>query len=253
MCPILESAPARPRSRAACGCCVGLDIGAGAIKVAVVTRSERSDQVGAAAVVATPAGAVSDGIVSDPQAVGQAIRGALRDTAPPGTGTHAVISGSKTLLRWIDVPPLPHDELRQSARVQAERYLSYPVEEAVVDIVPTAPAEGSGASKALLVAAPARAVASHAEAADAAGLDPLSVDLHAFAVVRALTSGPPRPNGLWRTHPMGYLSIGATASDFYIARNWQLQFARSIAWGGATNSPGPSPRPSACPSPKPSR
>ena len=73
------------------GSTVGIDIGKRAIKVAQVRRTGKGVELQRWGIAPTPRGSVDGGVVSDPQAVAQALRGLLR-TARIGT-PHLVPTG----------------------------------------------------------------------------------------------------------------------------------------------------------------
>ncbi|MEX1176845.1 MAG: type IV pilus assembly protein PilM [Nitriliruptor sp.] len=168
---------------------VGIDIGSRTITFAEVKRSRGSVIISNFGGIELPEDAVRDGEILDTEVVGQAMKELLASAKVRTKKVHLGVANQRVVVRQIDVPWLEPKELKASIRYQVQEYLPIPVEEAEIDVHPVdefTSDNGERFQRLLLVAAHKDMVASHMEAAEAAGLRPASVDLNPFAALRAL-------------------------------------------------------------------
>lgn len=211
----------------------GVDIGSRLIKVvqAEAGRGSKSWQITKAGVTPTPPDSVREGIVMDPAAVGKAIRDLLRSLGADANSAVAAISGSSVIVRHIKVPKMAPALLRKSIRFEAAKYISSSTEDSVIEFEITGPVEGEDDKMGvMLVTAPNGMVDSRLSALSAAGLEPVAIDLEAFALQRALLDLSATKPGEGVT--LALLDIGATTTDVNIITNGQFALTRNIPIAG---------------------
>lgn len=207
---------------------VGIDFGRG-----VVRAAEVQDATGPRPVLLRthslplPPGAVVGGEVRNIDAVADVLK-LLWSQA--GFKTKRVVLGmgnQRVLVRELAVPKMPTERIREALPFQVQDLLPVPVGDALLDFYPIADGEADGQPviQGLLVAAVRGAVESNVEAAVAAGLDPVAVDLIPFALTRALL-----PLGD-DTHS-ALVHIGATTTSVVFVDGGVPQFVRIIPAGG---------------------
>ncbi|MDR7508026.1 MAG: pilus assembly protein PilM, partial [Armatimonadota bacterium] len=112
---------------------VGIDVGSHTVKAVELAPAGTRYRVLHAGWGETPPGAVKEGAVVEPQALGLAIRQVLsRAGIRPGRVVSAV-GGQAVIVRELKLPPMSPDELKQAARFEAERYIPYGVREVNMD------------------------------------------------------------------------------------------------------------------------
>src|SRR5438874_1687288 len=184
---------------------LGLDVGTSAVRVVEVAfdhhggRGRRGSGGPGATVtrvgeVPLPPGAVRDGEVVDPAAVGAAITELWRQTGLRSRDVRVGLTGSRVVVRVVDMPAMPDDELAGAVRFSAADHIPFPLEEAVLDhavLEPAPPAEVGGPPqvKVLIAATYRSALDGLLAAVSAGGLRAVAVDLVPFALVKALTQG----------------------------------------------------------------
>src|SRR3954449_10770733 len=96
---------------------LGLDIGTSAVRVVEVAlerpggrRPGRAPEVTRVGEVPLPAGAVRDGEVADPAAVGAAIAELWRQTGLRSRDVRVGLTGARVVVRVVDMPAMPDDE-----------------------------------------------------------------------------------------------------------------------------------------------
>jgi len=243
---------------------LGLDVGTSAVRVVEVAfdhpggRGRRHPGGPAATVtrvgeVPLAAGAVRDGEVVDPTAVGAAISELWRQTGLRSRDVRVGLTGSRVVVRVIDMPSMPDDELEGAVRFSAADHISIPLEEAVFDhavLEPAPPAEPGGPPmvKVLIAAAYRSSLDGLLAAVSAGGLRAVAVDLVPFALVRALTTagaespepvqdGPLEEGGpTWppSTAPEAeaIVSVGAALTTVVVHEAGRPRFVRTVQAGG---------------------
>ncbi len=206
---------------------IGLDIGSRHLKAIYLERRRGGWSVTAAGVAPTPADAVSEGIVHEPVRVADAVSALLRErNIPPGEAV-AAISGSTVTVRQIRMPNVPTNSLPKAVRFEAAKYLPS-VQESAVEYAVLGKSGEPLQLDLLLVAAPNEMVNSRVQAMELAGLDPVAVDIEAFALLRSLSAA-----GFDLSEPMAVLNMGAAFTDFHILYDENIALTRSIPMGGA--------------------
>jgi type IV pilus assembly protein PilM len=139
--------------------------------------------------VALPPEAVSAGEVVDVEVVAEAIRQLLRETGLRQRTVRVGVASDRVMVRTIEIPDVPDDELADALRFQAQDYVTIPIDEAILDFHVldrfTGP-DGEPMMRILLAAAHRQTVGALLEAVKAAGITASSVDLIPLALIRGL-------------------------------------------------------------------
>jgi type IV pilus assembly protein PilM len=137
-----------------------------------------------------PVGAVKNGEVIDAAAVASALRQAIDGHSGLPKQVRIGIGCQKVAVRVIDLPPVQREEdVVAAVRMLAKERIPTAAENALIDfrLLPDLVADGGSTQKrALVVAARRELVDGHVAAVRAAGLEPVGVDLLAFALSRCV-------------------------------------------------------------------
>src|SRR4051794_35635024 len=160
--------------------------------IAAVAGLEAGLTVHRAAAADLPLGAVRDGEVMDPEALGIALKRLFAEHRLPKR-VRVGLANQRTIMRTIDLPPLERDaEIAAAVRMHAPEHIAMPLDQAITDhqvlgLVDTP----EGPRMRVVVAATDReSVERLLDALRRAGLRPAGLDLSAFALVRALYTPP---------------------------------------------------------------
>ncbi|HAX81103.1 MAG TPA: hypothetical protein DCY40_00850 [Actinobacteria bacterium] len=211
---------------------VGLDIGSGAVRAAVVESARSGAVLRRFVEMPLPPGTVEGGDVVDEGAVTEAVAALWKRNHLPRKRVVVGIANQRVIVRQVDVPHLEEGELIEALPFQVQDAIPIPVEEAVLDFVPleeyTTP-EGDLMMSILVVAAQREMVEGLVRIANGAGLSVLSIDLQAFGLVRAAFGSDLLGGG---SGPQALLDIGASMSQVAIVRNGITRFVRILPTGG---------------------
>ena len=171
---------------------VGLDIGSSGIRAAEFTVGRRALSLRKFASVPLPPGAIRAGVVTDVEAVTEALRTLWSQGKFRNKSVVLGLANASILVRQMDLDWMPPADFRKALRYQVEDALPIPVDDANLDYhlleeldVPGEGEETRRVARVLLVAASRDMVDGFVEAVHRAGLRPLSVDIIPFALVRA--------------------------------------------------------------------
>jgi type IV pilus assembly protein PilM len=169
---------------------VGVDIDARSVAAVEVAGNGRAVKFG---VEPMPTGAFSDGEVTNPDAVGAALRDLI---ARHGLSKRIRlgIANQRVAFRTVRLPVIDDPvQLKAAVRFQAQEQIPMPLDTAVLDhqvIGGAVSEEGNRQIDVAVVAAREDSVSSLVEVARRAGLEPIGIDLAAFGMIRALAVGP---------------------------------------------------------------
>ena len=223
---------------------LGLDVGTSSVRVVEVTLSS-PPTVSRVGEVPLPPGAVRDGEVVDAAAVGAAITELWRQTGLRSRDVRVGLSGPRVVVRVIEMPAMPDDELAGAIRFSASDHIPIPLDEVVLDhavLETLPPAEPGGAARVrvLIAGAYRSSLDGLLTAVTAGGLRAAAVDLVPFALVRALAGapsndpplstadGPPPPPPAAEA----LVSVGAGLTTVIIHEGGRPRFVRTVAAGG---------------------
>lgn len=210
---------------------LGVDIGTGLVKA--VSAVQRADKVGIAGTAAlqVPENTVERGIVKDPEALGARMGECIAAAGIGAIGATLSIPSSLAVLRWITLPVLAGDELREAARFKVRRHLPFPVDAAYVEASDPVAHKDEDTAEFLVIAVRKEIIDSRAEAIEAAGLLPLGAELEAQAILRVVERRLREKSPLWRDASLTIIDVGATNTHMYVVQNQRLQFLRGVRFG----------------------
>ncbi len=210
----------------------GVDIGSRWIKVVLAEANGPGRWcISKAGLAPTPPDAVRDGVVVDAAAVGQAIRELMKASNIEATGATAAISGASVIVRHVKMPKMGEAILRKSVRFEAAKYISSSVEDSLIEFEITGPVPGEDDKMGvMLVAAPQDMVETRLAALAAAGLEPVGIDIEAFAQQRALLDLSATRPGEGTT--LALLDVGAASTDVNIVTDGRFALTRNIDYAG---------------------
>ncbi len=147
---------------------VGLDIGSGLVKVAVVEHGRSEPELVKVAITPLLADAIVDGEIMDPNIVADAVRAALQQAGVKVKGKTVAIAvgGRDVIIKKIQIERVKEQQARELMRWEAEQHVPFDMESVELDFQILDPdAEGLEMSV-LLVAAKRELVEVEAAAAD---------------------------------------------------------------------------------------
>src|ERR1700754_2260355 len=176
---------------------VGLDIGSGLIKVAVVDHSKREPELVRVTVTPLLADAIVEGEVMDPGIVADAIQAALSNAGIDQKEVVTAVGGRDVIIKKISIERVKEQQARELMRWEAEQHVPFDMESVELDFQILDPDADGLEMSVLLVAAKRELVESKLRVLTDAGLSPAVVDVEAFALHNAFeVNHPDAMNGV---------------------------------------------------------
>jgi type IV pilus assembly protein PilM len=206
---------------------VGLDIGSGLIKVAVIDHSKREPELVRVTVTPLLADAIVEGEVMDPGIVAEAIQAALASADVKTKSVVTAVGGRDVIIKKIQIERVRESQARELMRWEAEQHVPFDMESVELDFQILDP-DGDGLEMSvLLVAAKRELIESKIRVLTDAGLEPAIVDVEAFALHNAFeVNHPDAMNGV-----VGLLNIGHDVTNINILDDGVPLLTRDLTVG----------------------
>lgn len=164
---------------------VGLDIGSGLIKVAVIDHSKKTPELVRVTVTPLLADAIVEGEVMDPGIVADAIKAALTAAGVKADNVVTAVGGRDVIIKKISIERVKESQARELMRWEAEQHVPFDMESVELDFQILDP-DGEGLEMSvLLVAAKRELIESKTRILTDAGIEPSIVDVESFALHNA--------------------------------------------------------------------
>lgn len=210
---------------------LGVDIGSQIVKVAQADQVAGRIDIQAAGSFPIEHGAVENGIIKEPRRFGRQFAAHLKDYGI-GLSTAVVsIPSNLAVLRWVSLPNLEDEELREAARFKVKRHLPFPVESAYVEASRPEIDDEENTGQCLVIAVKREVIDSRAEALEHAGLIVVGAELEAQAILRVVERKLSEQSALWRDASLTIIDVGANNTHMYVVQNQRLQFIRGVKFG----------------------
>jgi type IV pilus assembly protein PilM len=206
---------------------VGLDIGSGLIKVAVIDHSKREPELVRVTVTPLLADAIVEGEVMDPGIVAEAIQAALVSAGVKTKSVVTAVGGRDVIIKKIQIERVKESQARELMRWEAEQHVPFDMESVELDFQILDP-HGEGLEMSvLLVAAKRELIESKIRVLTDAGLEAAIVDVEAFALHNAFeVNHPDAMNGV-----VGLLNIGHDVTNINILDDGVPLLTRDLTVG----------------------
>ena len=216
---------------------LGVDIGHDNIKVIEVEYVRDAVRLTHAGMAPTPLHSVVEGQVVMPDLVGKAIREIVDRHAMPARQCIGSVMGSSVFVRPIGVPRQKPADLAQTIVFEAQKHVSTTSEESYFDypILPDAAGVEMGQEMpVLLVVSPKALVDGRVKAMEAAGLEPISMDVSALAAIRVLLPEADTLSEADAPPTIAVVDLGASYTEVTITQGPTPVFSRTINIGGTS-------------------
>lgn len=164
---------------------VGLDIGSGLIKLAVIEHGKGEATLAKAAVAPVLADAIVEGEIMDPGVVAEAIRGLLSSAGVKQKKVVVAVGGRDVIIKKIQVDRMKESDAYDVVRWEAQQHVPFDIEGVELDFQVLDPDAEGVQMEVLLVAAKRELVENKTALLAEAGLEPAIVDVDSFALHNA--------------------------------------------------------------------
>ena len=209
---------------------VGLDVGSSAVKL-VELKEKKAGEYYLQRVGIEPLSpeAIVDGSIMDSSLVVDAINKLADESGARGTNYATSLAGHSVIIKKIQVPAMPAEELAESIQWEAEQYIPFDINDVRLDYMVLSPGDvHRDGMEVLLVAVKRDKVNDYVSVISQAGKQPVLVDVDAFAVQNCYEANydvdPQRVVAL--------INMGAGVTTINILARGATVFWRDISIGG---------------------
>ncbi|MEM9552995.1 MAG: type IV pilus assembly protein PilM [Acidobacteriota bacterium] len=209
---------------------VGLDIGSATIKL-VELREKKGGTYQLQRIGVEPLSpeAIVDGSIMDSSLVVDAIQSLNNQTGVKAASYATSVSGHSVIIKKIQLPMMPPDELGESIQWEAEQHIPFDINDVRLDYVTLSEDEpGREDMDVLLVAVKREKVNDYVSVISQAGKSPVVVDVDAFAIQNAYEMN-------YELDPLknvALINMGAGVTNINVIARGQSVFWRDISFGG---------------------
>lgn len=207
---------------------IGLDLGTSSIKAIELTQEKYDFIITAYGQVDIPGESARQDAVAD----------LLKNGGFRTKRIATAVSGKSVIFRYLSLPQMAEDNLKNAIRFEADKYIPFDVNEVQLDTQRLMDVESKeegkpGESKVLLVAAKKSVVQDQAQSLIDLGLQPVMVGVDSFAIGNAYELNDiVSPTLQEADKTVALIDIGASKSCINILRNSITCFAREVPMGG---------------------
>ncbi len=204
----------------------GVDIGSHAVKVCQLQKTGKGYSLLALGSAALPPGSVEDGVLQDPEEVGQIVAALFKNLNIKNNRVGISISGYSVIVKKINLEVMSEEELHEYITSEAEQYIPFDIDEVYLDFedLHTATDEDDR-TDVMLVAAKKDVIDDYLEMLQEQKLKPVLVDVDGFAL-----------ENIWETtsqqlENVALVDIGASKMNINIIADGASVLARDIVVG----------------------
>src|SRR5579864_4361987 len=201
---------------------LGLDITTSSVKLIELAMAGGQYRVEAYAAEPTPQNAINEKAIVDADAVGEAIRRAVKRAGAKSGDVAVAISGDAAITKVIQMPrALRAGDLEAQVEMQADQYIPFPMDEVSYDFEVLGPNERDTESNDVLL------VATRTE-----NVEQRQAAVKAFALENAckLMTHQMPDGGIDRS--IAVVDFGASSTTFSVLRNLKVTYTRDFSFGG---------------------
>ncbi len=209
---------------------VGLDIGSSYVKVVELKNGGKGKrhQLLNVGIEPVPSQSIVEGGIMDSFAVSEAIRNLFERLGVKNTKVAIAVSGNGVIIKKITLPKMSMEELSDQIRFEAEQYIPFEIDEVNIDYEVVDSSE-EDQMDVVLVAAKKDVISDYTSVVVQAGLEPVVVDVAAFALQNAYEYN----YNIDQDLITALVNIGASSTNINILLGNKSLFWRDLSVGGS--------------------
>ena len=206
---------------------IGLDIGSHSIKLIGLKTTSKGPFLTCLGIKEIPPNSDKE----DVNTFSEILKALVKEVGLTTKKVNLTVSGPGVQIKRISVPSLPKAELKEAVRWEMKNLLPFPVETAQIDyhILNEYVEDNVKRLDLMVVACPKHLIDRTLSVAERAGLQPIHLDVAAFALWNTLLVW----NQLRKEETVALIELGAEKTGIYLFKDGILQFGREVTPAGA--------------------
>ena len=214
---------------------IGLDISSSSIKLVELSDAGKGTRrIERYTIESLPRDAVVDGNIANLEAVAEAVKRAWKRLDSPIKYVAMALPAAAVITKKIIVPAgLREQELEAQVESEANQYIPFALDEVNLDFQVIGPApSGEDEVEVLIAASRKEKVEDRVACADAAGLQPVVMDVESYAAQAAFELVEAQLTESGRDQIVALIDLGANVMNVTVLKNDQMLYMREQAFGG---------------------
>jgi len=216
---------------------IALDLGSSAIAAVEITTTRERVSLTAANVEPIPRGLIHDGEIQETDELAECVRRVWKSGDFSGRKVRLGIANQRVMTRVIDLPLLSDQRERTAAvAYEAQEHIPIPLDQAVMDFqsIGEFASDAGQRERMVVVAAPREMIDQLVRVVRSARLQPVGIDLEAFAILRSVMPPPSvLDEGSPDTDAQVVVHVGAEVTHVIVSVDRNCHFTRQVNFGGA--------------------
>lgn len=207
---------------------LALDIGSHSIKALEFDPNSQERKLLSAGMAYTPEGAFSDNVISDPEAIGKTIKDIVESNGIVAKKVATAVAGPNCFSKVISTGVQEPAELEANISFEASNVVPFNLEDIHLDYQ-VLRRKSPTALEVLLVAVKNEVVRGYLSAIEAAGLEPVIVDIDSYSLANMFEQNYPEDVDKM----VALVNIGSKFTSVDIVRKNKVMFKGEVTAGGA--------------------
>ncbi|MCK8825286.1 type IV pilus assembly protein PilM [Fuchsiella alkaliacetigena] len=199
---------------------IGVDIGSNLIKAVSADLKKEQLIFKNLTLTETPPGVIEKGKLKDLDTLAAELGELLSSNNFAATQIVTAISGEELIIRMLEIPSMPKEELSEAVKWEAQEQLPMSLENVILDYE-IIMREENGSYKLMLVAVDRNVIDSYLELFRSLDLKVLAIEIEPLALSRSISF-------LHPAETLAIIDIGASTTDISVCNQEQLLFTRTI-------------------------
>lgn len=209
--------------------CLGIDIGASAVKLCQLKKAKGQLRVEHFGHVPLPTETIVDGALMNSARVVDAIQELVASHRIKQKQVALSISGHSVIIKKIPLPMMSREELAESIQWEAEQFIPFDIADVYLDVqILNEASAQQGQMDVVLVAAKKDFVTEYTSVVMEAGLEPVICEVDAFAIENIFAEN----YDISPTQTVVLVNVGAAKSNINIIAGGVTSFTRDLTMGG---------------------
>lgn len=213
---------------------MGLDIGSSGVKLIQLRQQRRGrsriHSLQSFGMKPLPPDAIVDGALVNSNAIVQAIQELVSELKVREKDVAIGVSGHSVIIKKISLPRMSQSELGETIQFEAEQHIPFDIKDVNLDTQILKSNEATGQMDVLLVAAKKDMINDYTNLVTEAGLNPVVVDVDAFAVQNCFAENYDLPE----SETVVLINAGSAVMNVNIIKDGVTTFTRDLTTGGST-------------------
>jgi type IV pilus assembly protein PilM len=208
--------------------CVGIDIGASAVKLCQLRSSKKGYILESFGMVQLPSEAIVDGALMNSAKVVEAVQELVAAHRIRNKQVAISVSGHSVIIKKIPMAQQSPEDLEESIQWEAEQFIPFDIQDVNIDVQIVREQSSPGQMEVVLVAAKKDLINEYQSVIVEAGLEPVICDVDAFATQNMFEVNYEVP----ADSSIALVNVGASKTNINIVSKGVSSFTRDLTIGG---------------------